>query len=96
MKLLRLFILMTLLLAATSCGRKAAPAPLPPSTAAGPAVTLGDINRALNAWMQEHSHYPKDLQELADAKLIARLPPPPPGKKYVINQQTVKVELAEQ
>jgi hypothetical protein len=71
---------------------------LPPSppTAAEPAVTLEDINQALNSWMQVHSHYPKDLQELADVKLIARLPAPPPGKKYVINQQAAKVELADQ
>jgi len=45
--------------------------------------------------MQVSSDYPKDLQVLVDRKLIPRLPAPPPGKKFAIDRQHVRVILVD-
>lgn len=46
--------------------------------------------------MQISSDFPKDLNVLVDMKLLPNLPPPPPGKRYVIDRQAVRVSLADQ
>ena len=46
--------------------------------------------------MQNNSDFPKDLKVLVDMKLLPNLPPPPPGKQYVIDKKAVSVSLADQ
>ncbi len=46
--------------------------------------------------MQNNSDFPKDLKVLVDMKLLPNLPPPAPGKQYVIDKKAVSVSLADQ
>jgi len=49
------------------------------------------LNMALRAWLMMKPDAPKDLNELVAAKLISRVPPPPPGKKWVADARTMSV-----
>lgn len=49
------------------------------------------LNAALRAWLMMKPDVPKDMNELVAAKLISRVPPPPPGKKWVPDARTMSV-----
>jgi hypothetical protein len=73
-----------------------APAPSIDPAAASQPVTVQEISQALQTYMQVSSDFPKDLKVLVDMKLLPNLPPPPPGKQYVIDRKAVTVSLANQ
>lgn len=79
----------------------APPAPVsiaPPeivATAPAPPASFSALNQALQLWVPIKG-FPKDLNELVTAKYIAQLPPLPPGKKFAIDQASIRVILVDQ
>jgi len=51
------------------------------------------LNAILGDYIDAYNRVPKDLDELVRLKLIPRIPDPPAGKKYKINQSTHQVVL---
>ncbi|MEQ2008616.1 MAG: hypothetical protein ABMA26_17690 [Limisphaerales bacterium] len=81
-----------------ACRKKEPPVPVPSVTPPAPPaqpVTVQQISQALQTYMQVSSDFPKDLKVLVDMKLLPNLPPPPPGKHYVIDRQAVRVSVAD-
>lgn len=52
------------------------------------------LNEALTFWQASGRPFPKDLNELVTAKLLKRLPVPPPGKQFVLDRAKNQVLLA--
>lgn len=73
-----------------------APAPIDDPAAASTPISVLQMTQALQSCMQNNSDFPKDLKVLVDMKLLPNLPPPPPGKQYVIDKKAVSVSLADQ
>ncbi len=61
-----------------------------------PEASLDLLNETLKDWVLRKSSYPKDPQEFVTARILPRLPTPPPGKKFVIDAQHVRVVLANE
>ncbi len=61
-----------------------------------PQTSLDLLNETLKNWVLRKSNYPKDPQEFVTAGILPRLPNPPPGKKFVIDAQRVRVMLANE
>jgi hypothetical protein len=98
---LTLGVLLVALCFAAGCRRKAkvdAPAlPAPPaSTAVTPQEAVAEINRCLELWTFQRNQPPKDLNELVTAGYIQRLPTPPPGQKFQLDPQKMRVQLVSQ
>ncbi len=55
---------------------------------------LRALNNALTFWLASGRPFPKDVNELAAAKLITRVPTAPPGKKFVIDPARQQIVLA--
>jgi hypothetical protein len=62
------------------------PAPAPVVVSANPAggVDLKELNHAYVAWIVQHRQAPKSFEEFIKLSGM-QVPPPPPGKKYVID-----------
>lgn len=56
----------------------------PATTAKHAAPDLRPLNQALMGWVYQHGRRPADFKEFA-ASAGVKIPPPPSGKKYVIN-----------
>jgi len=56
---------------------------------------LAAINRLLIRWMVGHKKRPATFEEFA-ATAGAPIPPPPPGKKYVLGANSPKIQLVNQ
>lgn len=92
-------------LISTACRKRTTPAAAAPAVDAVP-VTLATpaqavvppptgaefeaLNKALEQWVPING-YPKDLSVLVNAKLVSRLPPLPPGKKFAIDEKNLRV-----
>lgn len=61
-----------------------------------PQASLELLNETLKDWVLRKSSYPKDPQEFITAGMLPRLPNPPPGKKFAIDAQHVRVVLANE
>ncbi len=59
-----------------------------------PDAHLRALNAALTFWLAAGRPFPKDLYELAAAKLIPRVPAPPPGQRFVLDRAGNQVLLA--
>ena len=55
---------------------------------------LRALNEAITFWMASGRPFPKDLNELVAGKLITRLPPPPPGKQFLLDPSGMRVTLS--
>jgi hypothetical protein len=55
---------------------------------------LRALNAALTFWLASGRPFPKDVNELAAAKLISRVPAPPSGKKFVLDPARQQIVLA--
>lgn len=55
---------------------------------------LRALNAALTFWLASGRPFPKDVNELAAAKLIARVPAAPSGKRFVLDPARQQVVLA--
>ncbi len=49
------------------------------------------MNDLLADYIRKNKRTPKDIGEMMGLGIITSIPPAPPGKKWVINQQTGKV-----
>jgi len=85
-----------------------APAPAPVAPAASPVATvtapaqpreqpmdLGSLDSILDNYGAQHDRVPKSLEEMVALKLIPRMPTPPPGKRYVIDQQKRRIRIVD-
>lgn len=80
-----------------ACKPKAPPAPPAPATTSVRAdVTLEELTGALHLWLMKHPKLPTDVRELVSAKLVPGLPPLPPGKKFAIDAQQLKVVMVSE
>jgi Fic family protein len=59
-------------------------------------LQLQVLDELLQAWVMSQSTVPKDLEELVRAKMLAKLPTPPPGKKFAVDQKTARAVLVNQ
>lgn len=59
-----------------------------------PDAHLRALNAALGFWLAAGRPFPKDVYELVAAKLIPRVPSPPPGKRFVLDPASNQVLLA--
>lgn len=66
-----------------------ATAPVPPALAT-------QLNDALHSYLEMKGRMPNDINELATAKLVPAVPPPPPGRKYAIDANRLEVLLVNQ
>jgi PBP1b-binding outer membrane lipoprotein LpoB len=84
----------------------AAPPPPPAATAAAPVetseneptgqISLEQLNKAMKEYIVISPTPPDDLAELYRAKLIPKIPIPPPGKVYVVDKKKAQVALVNQ
>lgn len=69
----------------------------PPGAAApAPATLAMQLNNALHSFLEMKGRMPHDITELATAKLVPHVPPPPPGRKYAIDAKSLEVLLVNQ
>lgn len=54
------------------------------------------LSQLLQAWVMTKNSFPASVDEFVQAKMIAKVPAPPAGKKFVIDRQGVRVVLADQ
>lgn len=59
-------------------------------------VSLEQLNKAMKEYIVINPTPPTDLAELYRAKLIPKIPVPPPGKVYVVDQKKAQVALVNQ
>ena len=93
--------------AATGCGgkkdaRQREPLPLTPAAKQmlaeaekSPEATLALLNEALKDWLLRHPDYPKTVQEFVTARVLPKLPTPPPGKDFAIDRTSGAVVLVD-
>jgi hypothetical protein len=79
-----------------SAAQPAAGAGEPAQTAGAPpaADKAVDLNREVRRWILGHRRPPKNFEEFAGSTAV-QIPPPPPGKKYVLDK-SMHVTLARQ
>lgn len=58
-----------------------------------PQLQLQVLDELLQAWVMSQNSVPKDLEELVRAKMLSKLPTPPPGKRFAIDQKAAQVVL---
>ncbi len=61
-----------------------------------PQLQLQVLDDLLQAWNMSQSAPPKDLEDFVKAKMLIRLPQPPPGKRFAIDQKLGRVVLVSQ
>ncbi len=61
-----------------------------------PEIYLKTLTDLLNAWVMAKNDFPASLDELVKARMIAKLPTPPPGKRLAIDKQGCRVVLVDQ
>ena len=61
-----------------------------------PQANLRILNQLVAGFTMSNNRLPTDLEDLVKAKLISRVPPAPPGKKFVIDRKSNRVILADQ
>jgi len=60
--------------------------PAPAATATNALPDLRPLNQALLGWVIQNRRHPANFEEFAASANI-QIPPPPPGKKYVLNSR---------
>lgn len=61
-----------------------------------PQLQLQVLDDLLQAWNMSQGAPPKDLEDFVKAKMLLRLPQPPPGKRFAIDQKLGRVVLVSQ
>lgn len=103
-----MLLLVVCLATGAACNRKKVEPPGPPSTFTpaaiqqvadaekSPQASLEMLNENLKDWVLRKSVCPKDPQEFVTAGVLPRLPNPPPGKKFIIDAQHIRVVLVNE
>ncbi|MFM8469812.1 MAG: hypothetical protein ACKODH_07565 [Limisphaerales bacterium] len=89
-------LLGSVLLVAGGCKQRDSPAPSgppPPPEFGSSENNLGYLNEGVRNFQQTKGRRPNDLNELVTDKVIARIPPPPPGFTYVMDRGSGLVTL---
>jgi hypothetical protein len=68
----------------------------PGAVTPAPAALATQLNNALHSFLESKGRMPHDINELATAKLMPSVPPPPPGRKYAIDANRLEVLLVSQ
>lgn len=68
----------------------------PGAVTPAPAAVATQLNEALHSFIEMKGRMPHDINELATAKLVPAVPPPPPGRKYAIDANRLEVLLVGQ
>lgn len=96
MKARPLLAVLAALLLLPACRKKeAAPTagpPQPPEFGSSE-NNLGYLNEGIRNFQKARNRLPNDLNELVTEKVIARIPPPPPGFRYALDRQSGLVSL---
>ena len=56
-------------------------------------VDLADLTRLVRRYSVEQQQVPRDLVELVALNYLESVPPPPAGRKYIIDRKAVEVRL---
>ena len=59
-------------------------------------LQLQVLDDLLQAWVMSQNTIPKDLEVLVQSKMLVKLPSPPPGKRFAVDQKTGRAVLATQ
>ena len=59
-------------------------------------LQLQVLDELLQAWVMSQNSIPKDLQALVGAKMLTKVPTPPSGKRFAVDQKTGRVVLLNQ
>lgn len=96
MKVRPLLVVLAALLLLPACRKKestsSAGPPQPPEFGSSE-NNLGYLNEGIRNFRQTRNRLPSDLNELVTEKVIARIPPPPPGFAYALDRQSGLVSL---
>jgi hypothetical protein len=65
-------------------------APYVPNAAPGTLIQTR-ITGCMHAFHEANRRWPSDFNELVTAKLLDKLPAPPPGKKFVFDKKSLQV-----
>ena len=60
-----------------------------------PEVYLKTLTDLLNGWVMSKNSFPTNVDEFVKAKMITRLPVPPPGKQLSIDRKAMRVVLVD-
>lgn len=61
-----------------------------------PQLQLQVLDELLQAWAMSNPDLPKDLEEFVRAGMLTKIPPPPSGKRFLIDRKAGRVVLANQ
>jgi hypothetical protein len=67
----------------------------PPEQKPGELPDYNVISRAVNGFLVKYQRPPRDIEELVAQGFLNKLPPPPPGKKYVLNQRMASLTVVD-
>lgn len=71
--------------------------PVPPSTNSGPRLPQhSELFNAFYKFVNDKSRVPRNVEELVAERYLSPLPPPPPGKRYQLNNQSLELRLVNQ
>ena len=76
---------------ACGCKKRGATAPSgppPPPEFGSSENNLGYLNEGIRNFQQTKNRLPNDLSELVTEKVIAKIPPPPPGFAYSLDRKS--------
>lgn len=69
------------------------PPPPPPVDVNAKEPTLAEMNEAIQVWFTSRGRPPENLEDLAKAHFISKVPTPPAGRQYVIDKEKLRVVL---
>lgn len=109
MNSLRYFLLLVAggWIASSGCGKKSdgltlGPLPLTPDVQLlfddadkSPEAALTLLNDTLKDWLLRHPDYPRTVHEFVTARVLPKLPKPPPGKEFSIDRTRGVVVLVD-
>ena len=62
---------------------------------ASPQEYLEVLNEALNSYTKDSGQLPPNVEKLVQMGMVTRMPPAPPGKRYVIDTKRRAVVLSD-
>lgn len=70
--------------------------PAPVAASSGPRTPQhGELFNAFYRFVNDKGRVPRDVEELVNTRYLAPLPPPPAGKKYQLNNQSMELSVVD-